>query len=64
LQFWFARSVIGFAFIEACSLFGVALHAMGADIRRSELLIGIGIVATVFFSAGEAPADEGDSGTN
>jgi hypothetical protein len=64
LQFWVLRSVMGFAFIEACSLFGVALHAMGADLRRSELLIGIGIVATVFFSAGEAPADESNPGTS
>lgn len=64
LQFWVTRNVLGFAFLEACSLFGIVLHIMGADLWRSELLIGIGIVATVFFSAGEAPADEDNSGTN
>ncbi len=64
LQFWVMRSVLGFAFMEACSLFSIVLHVMGANLWRSELLIGIGIVATVFFSAGEAPADESDSGTN
>jgi hypothetical protein len=62
LQSWFTRSVLGFAFVEACSLFGIALHALGASLHRSELLIGIGIVATVFVSAGEPPTDEGESG--
>ena len=64
LQFWVLGSVVGFAFLEACSLFGIVLHVMGANLWRSELLIGVGIIATVFFSAGEAPADESNSGAN
>jgi hypothetical protein len=59
---WLARSVMGFAFIEACSLFAIVLHSLGADLRRSELLIGVGIVATVFFSPGAPPPDDRDSG--
>jgi hypothetical protein len=60
LQRWFTASVAGFAFLESCSLFGVMLHFLGAELRRSELLIAVGIVATLFFSAGAPPgADEG-----
>jgi hypothetical protein len=57
IQRWFTASVVGFAILESCSLFGVALHFMGAELLRSELLIAVGIVATVFFSAGAPPAD-------
>jgi hypothetical protein len=58
-QRFITASVLGFAFLESCSLFGVVLHFLGADLRRSELLIGVGIVATVFFSLGPLP----DSGS-
>ena len=58
MQGWILRNVIGFAFLEACSLFGVALHFLGAELLRSELLISVGIVATVFFSAGTLPGSE------
>jgi hypothetical protein len=57
VQRWFTANVLGFAILESCCLFGVALHFLGADLRRSELLIGIGIVATVFFSPGAVPVD-------
>lgn len=58
LQRWLAASVISFAFLEACSLIGVALHFIGAALWHSELLIGVGIVATAFFSAGAPPGSE------
>lgn len=58
-QRFITASVLGFAFLESCSLFGVALHFLGADLQRSELLIAVGIVATVFFSPGPLP----DSGS-
>jgi hypothetical protein len=61
VQRWFTRSLIGLAFLEACSLFGVTLHFLGAGIRRSELLIGVGIIATVFFSVGTPPESEEES---
>jgi len=61
LQRWFAGSVVGLAFLESCNLFGFALHFLGAELGRSELLIGVGIVATMFFSAGAPPGrDEGN----
>jgi F0F1-type ATP synthase membrane subunit c/vacuolar-type H+-ATPase subunit K len=59
VQRWFTANVLGFAFLESCGLFGVVLHFLGADLRRSELLIGVGIVAIVFFSPGAVP----DSGS-
>jgi hypothetical protein len=52
---WFTAGVVGLAFLEACSLFGVTLHFLGAGLERSELLIGAGLVATVFFSPGTLP---------
>jgi membrane protein YqaA with SNARE-associated domain len=58
---WITASVIGFAFLESCSLFGVMLHFLGAEIWRSELLIAVGILATVFFSAGAVPGADGGS---
>jgi len=58
LQSWLSRNLIGFAFLEACSLFAFVLHFLGAELRRSELLIAVGIVATLFFSAGEPPGSE------
>lgn len=65
LQRWVTANVVGFAFLESCSLFGVALHFLGAALRRSELLIGVGIVATVFFSLGAPPGpEEGSAARN
>ena len=58
IQRWFTANVIGFAFLESCSLFGVMLHFLGAELRRSELLIGVGIIATIFFSLGTPPGGE------
>jgi F0F1-type ATP synthase membrane subunit c/vacuolar-type H+-ATPase subunit K len=62
VQRWFTANVLGFAFLESCGLFGVVLHFLGADLRRSELLIGVGIVAIVFFSPGAVP--DAGSGPN
>jgi hypothetical protein len=55
IKSWFSGGVIGLFFLEACSLFGVVLHFLGADLQRSELLIAAGIVSTVFFSPGALP---------
>ena len=59
---WFSGGLIGLCFLEACSLFGVVLHFLGAGLRQSELLIGAGIAAIAFFSPGALPgSEEGNS---
>jgi hypothetical protein len=63
IQRWFTANVLGFALIESCSLFGVMLHFLGAELGRSNLLIGVGVVATLFFSVGAPPeSEEGSAG--
>lgn len=64
LQAWFSRCVMSFAFLEACSLFGVVLHFLGAELLHSELLIGVAILALAFWSPETPPSseDEGNAG--
>jgi len=60
---WFTGGVIGLAFLEACSLFGLSLHFLGADLQHSASLVGAGIVAIVFFSPGALPRNEDGNST-
>jgi hypothetical protein len=60
IQRWLTANVLGFALLESCSLLGMALHFLGAELQRTELLIAVGIIATVFFSPGALP--DGGSG--
>jgi hypothetical protein len=58
VQQWFTGVVVSYAFFTSICLFGFALHFLGADLRRSELLIGVGIVSMVAVFPKAPPEDD------
>jgi hypothetical protein len=55
LKRWVAKGVISLAYFEACILFGLVLHFLGARVWIVELLFAAGIAAELFWSPGEPP---------
>lgn len=58
LSLWMAGNVFSLACIEACVLFGVVLHFVGARVRLVELLFSVGIIVLLIWSPGIPPVAE------
>lgn len=61
LRRWMTKGILSLAYFEACILFGLVLHFLGANIRFAGLLFAVGIVAELFWSPGVPPTTEGNS---
>lgn len=55
LKRWITKGVISLAYFEACILFGLVLHFLGARAWLVELLIGAGLAAELIWSPGTPP---------
>ena len=55
---WFARCVLSLAFFDACNLFAVVLHFLGARVRIVELVFAIGMLSLIFWSPGTPPSSD------
>jgi hypothetical protein len=59
-QRWFAANIVRLAFALSTSLFGFALHVLGAPERLAQALVGLGILY-MLVSPGKPPAEPGSS---
>ncbi len=58
LKRWMTTNVMSLAYFEACILFGLVLHFLGARVRFVELLFVVGILSMIFWSPGTPPTTE------
>ena len=58
LGLWMTGNVFSLACIEACVLFGVVLHFVGARVRFVELLFSVGIIVLLIWSPGTPPTGQ------
>jgi hypothetical protein len=63
MQGWFSGCCISLTFFQSCNLFGLLLHFLGARVLVVGSLFAAGLLAMLFWSPGEPPADEGVSPT-
>ncbi|HLY41013.1 MAG TPA: hypothetical protein VKR52_07340 [Terracidiphilus sp.] len=60
VQKWFTRCILSLAFFDACNVFAVALHFLGAHARVVELLFAVGMLTLIFWKPGTPPSlDQG-----
>jgi hypothetical protein len=55
---WMSTNLVSLACFEACILFGLILHMLGARTRIVQLLIATGIIAMLIWRPATAPAAE------
>jgi hypothetical protein len=53
---WFARCILSLAFLDACNIFAVVLHFLGARVQFVELVFAIGMLSLIFWSPGTPPS--------
>ena len=58
LKRWMTKGIMSLAYFEACILFGLVLHYLGARAWLVELLFGAGIAAELIWSPGTPPGAE------
>lgn len=58
LKRWMAKGILSLAYFEACILFGLVLHILGAHAWVVDLLFGAGIAAELLWSPGTPPGAE------
>ena len=59
LKRWMTKGILSLAYFEACILFGLVLHVLGARVWLVDLLFGVGIAAELIWSPGKPPGAEG-----
>jgi hypothetical protein len=57
LKRWMTKGIMSLAYFEACILFGLLLHYLGARLWLVEFLFGAGIAAELFWSPGTPPSE-------
>lgn len=57
LKQWFSANVISLACFDACMLFGLVLHFVGASPHLVVLLIGAGLAALILWRPGAPPTE-------
>ncbi len=58
LQSWMSGCVLSLALFQACNLFAVVLHFVGAPAVFVESLFAAGLLAMLFWSPGAPPSEE------
>ena len=55
---WLSANIVSLACFDACMLFGLVLHFVGAHPRFVELLVGAGLAALILWRPGTPPTEE------
>lgn len=58
IQQWFSRNLVALAFLESCSLYGVALHFAGARVQFVAILFTVGLTSLLLWTPEAPPSDE------